>query len=453
MVKKKFLALTMAAVTAMSLFAGCTKGKDDPKKNDDDKFYIYSWNTEAGQRIKKLYTEKYGAEEAKKLEFVATGKSETYQPAIDKFWNQKDNEKYPDMIALEADYIKKYTDSDKLLPVEDLGIKEDDCKDMYDYTVTVGKDKDGKLKALSWQSCPGCMVYRTDLAQEYLGVSKPEEVQPFFKDWDTIKTTAQTIADKSDKKCRLFQGYSELQRPYQNGRKAAWVKDKKINIDPVMEKYMEDSKEFCDKGFCSAKEDDQQFKDAWNAKMGTDEIFAYTSCTWFNQFTLAGNIKGKGKEDTTGKWGMIDGPQEFSWGGTWLAATKDCSNKEIAGKVLKLLTEKDSMKLVYTGEDTGDEKTSWGGDFPNNKAAVEELAAQDNSENAVTKIMGGQDPIKFFKEKAEKITVPEMCGEDLDANKFFNDHLTAYITGKESKDDAIAGFKKDLKGKFNYIED
>jgi len=444
MVKKKFLALAMTAVTVMSLFAGCGNNSDDKKDGKDDgKFYLYSWNDEASARIKKLYEAKYGKEEADKIEPVITGKSETYQQTIDPLLKDPNNEKYPDMIALEADYIKKYTDAEITLPVTDLDdVKEEDCKDMYDYTVTIGKDKDGKLKAFSWQSCPGCMIYRRDLAEKYLGTGEPEKVQEMFKDWNAVKETGKKIKEASSGECQLFQGYSELQRPYQNARQAAWVKDGKLNIDPVMIDYMKASKYFVDEGLCTANADDQQFKTNWTANMGTDNVFAYTSCTWFNQYTLKDNVKGKpGEED--GKWGMIQGPVEFSWGGTWLAATKNCSNKEIAGKIMKLLQDKESMSTIYTEF----------GDFPNNKAAVEELAGTDKENEELSKRFGGQKALEFFKDKAANIKVPEMCGEDLYANEQFNNLVSEFIAGKKDEAAVKEEFTKKMKDQFNNIKE
>ena len=38
-------------------------------------------------------------------------------------------------------------------------------------------DSDGNLKGLSWQGCPGTMIYRRDIAKEVFGTDDPAEVQ------------------------------------------------------------------------------------------------------------------------------------------------------------------------------------------------------------------------------------------------------------------------------------
>lgn len=76
-----------------------------------------------------------------------------------------------DLLLVEADWARRYLDNDEVTaPLSDIGLKEEDFSDLYEYTLEVGKDKNGVLKGVAWQAAPGGYAYRTDLAEKYLGV-------------------------------------------------------------------------------------------------------------------------------------------------------------------------------------------------------------------------------------------------------------------------------------------
>lgn len=462
--KKKLLALVLCVVMVVTMVTGCgnsntkntggdkakTEKTDDTETADatatpvpnkitgnidaDNAFVIYGWNTDVQDSVLKVFKEKY-PEDAKRIVFVNTGGSDGYQQKIDPLLEDPDNKYYPDMFAMEMDYILKYTDSDATLSMKDVGVSDDLYKNMYQYTVDAAT-VNGEVKGVSWQACPGCLVYRRSLAKKYLGVSEPEDVQKYFADWDAVEKTAKTIKEKSSGKCRLYCGYTELQRPYQALRKDAWVDaDSNLKIDKTMEEYMDLAKTYVDNGYASAGSADQQFNDNWTATMDKDEVFAYTSCTWFNQYSLMPNVK-----NTTGDWACIQGPTEFYWGGTWLGVGAKCADTKLAAEIISVLGDKECMKNIY----------KYHSDYPNNKESVSALAS-DNTQSDVNKLLGGQNFIQFFQPIAEKISLPKMCGEDFYINNLYNDQVAQYATGKKDKETALADFKAKVRDQYDYV--
>ncbi|OYP06045.1 hypothetical protein CG709_10165, partial [Lachnotalea glycerini] len=98
--------------------------------NAEDAFYVYCWNADVMNNVITYFNETY-PEDADRIVYVNTGGTDFYQTKIDALLDDPTNPQYPDMIAMEMDYIMKYTDSDYTLPVSELGITEADMKNMY----------------------------------------------------------------------------------------------------------------------------------------------------------------------------------------------------------------------------------------------------------------------------------------------------------------------------------
>ena len=96
-----------------------------------------------------------------------------------------------DLYICDADWVLSYENNDEnSAPLESVGITADMYSDAYSYTVAMGTDQNGVLKGASWQAAAGGYCYRTDLAEQYLGVKTPEEMQAKVSDWDTFWATA-----------------------------------------------------------------------------------------------------------------------------------------------------------------------------------------------------------------------------------------------------------------------
>src|SRR5512133_1846227 len=86
----------------------------------------------------------------------------------------------PDVVALEAAFVKQYVESDFLADLKSL--KPDVEKaDVYPFVTEVGTF-DGVLKALAYQATPGALFYRRSLAKEYFGTDDPVEMQNILGD-------------------------------------------------------------------------------------------------------------------------------------------------------------------------------------------------------------------------------------------------------------------------------
>ena len=79
----------------------------------------------------------------------------------------------PDVIALEAAFVKSYVESKMLADLGDL-LPAAKAADTYPFVTDVGSDA-GVTKAYAYQATPGALFYRRSLAKEYFGTDDPAE--------------------------------------------------------------------------------------------------------------------------------------------------------------------------------------------------------------------------------------------------------------------------------------
>ena len=405
---------------------------------------IRVWNEEFINRFKTYYP---GAVEVKNLEeytipnpngsgtltvkFQTTpNQNNAYQIALDNALDQQasasaDNK--IDIFLLEADYALKYVNTNNTVAVDDLGITANDTAQMYQYTKDIATSN-GKLKALSWQATPGLFAYRTDIAEDVLGTSDPVEVQKKLADWDKFNAVAAQM--KAKNYCMLA-GYDDAYRVFSNNISAALVDSKtgKINMDPAIEKWINQTKEYSEKGYNNKA----SLWDATWSKQQTVEgnTFGFFYSTWGINFTLKGNAESTvdGK-NLVGKYRVIEGPASYFWGGTWIAAANGTDNKSAVADIMRKLTcDKDIAKAITLGEE----------DYTNNKEAMNELA---NDPNYGSEFLGGQNHIKLFATAADKIKMDKTTIWDQGFNENIQSAMKDYFEGKCTKDEAYKTFFK-----------
>lgn len=109
--KKKLLVMGLLASLVVGTLSGCgisnsafdveMDGSFGKKADDEeDKFYIYSWNDELKMRLE--YVWEVYPELKDKVEYVEIGDDNTYQSRVNRALRIYDAKDYPDMIAFEA---------------------------------------------------------------------------------------------------------------------------------------------------------------------------------------------------------------------------------------------------------------------------------------------------------------------------------------------------------------
>ena len=369
------------------------------------------------------------------------------------------SEEAPDIFTLEAAFVKKYVDSDWTAALLDIGFEEADFATCIPAMVQIGSNEAGVQKALAWQSTPGALMYRADLAEKYLGVTTPEEFQEKVADWDAFLETAYELNEASEGACKMFCANDDIWHPYEYNREAGWVVDGKLNIDDNLYDYLDLLK--------TANEDDLYAKgtawsETWFAGMnGTMDILCYFLPTWGLHYTLKPHCvvggdsitdeaelaaKSEAEGGTYGKWRMVAGPSGYSWGGTWVGAN---AAKVAAADDAKKAAIKEFIRFFTLDEDFLYTYAKDVNDFVSNNTVVDRIIAEGGTPNP---FLGGQDHYAIFAEAANLANGAILSRYD-EAIKTLWDNavVNPYTKGEKELDECIADFKAQVAAQITDI--
>lgn len=431
--KKKWIALLLVAAMSLSTLAGCgsasekqeggaeSQQKADAQESADEvidtnmqaEINIWSSGEELQRFVEgfnKIYPNiKVNITVIPNKEFLSK-----LTPVL------SSGEDVPDIFTGESDYVKYLVNAgvwdDLTQKPYNAGSKLDD---IWDYVKDVGTDESGAVRALSWQTTPGSVIYRRDLAEKVLGVSEPEEVSAYLSDYDKMLETADAFKKNG---ITMFASWEDVMLMALSYRDQPWVVDGKLVIDPKMEDFLDTIKTIQENGYdLNVSEWDPE----WIAGVEGDSVFCYILPTWGYSFVIKANAS-----NTMGKWGLCEGPNPYINGGTWLGIYKDSKNKEAAWAFLEYATLNSEALQEYSANY---------GEYVGCKSADDALAQSQGEEN-----LAGQNLYEFYNQVMEKkpnVTITEYDGQ---INTAYKNAAKAYATGKITKEEAITQFKNDV---------
>ena len=433
--KKKMLSILLATTMVAGLMAGCgqkAESGDDAAQTETESseegkvVNIYCWNDEFQSRYE-AYAKDIAEDHGVEVNFViVANENNAYQNNLDAALQAQESAEADDKVdvfLVEADYASKYTKSEYALDV---------VKDI----VTV----DGAQKGTTWQATPGLFAYRRSIAKEVLGTDDPAEVQKALSDWSKFDEVAGKMKDAG---YFMLSGYDDAYRTFSNNVSAPWVDGTKIVIDENIMKWVDQTKDYTDKGYNNKT---SLWAPEWSADQGPDgKVFGFFYSTWGINFTLLGNALADPEGEQAvgngiyGDYAVCEGPQPYYWGGTWICAAEGTDNIPFIKDMMQRLTcDADTMKKIT--EDTQD--------YTNNKAAMEEIANSDYASD----FLGGQNHIKLFAEAADKIDMSNISDYDQGLNESFQAAMKDYFEGKVDKDTALDNFYKAAIEKYPELE-
>lgn len=378
-----------------------------------------------------------GEEFAKKFEAANEGVKATVQTYSGTEYWQKLNAALksgsgPDVFALDPNTIKGYVNTDLLMDLNDVkSTAEAEC---YPYVVDLATDADGNLKALSYQAAPGAYYYRSDLAEKYLGITSPEEMQStYMKDLDSFRLLGDKLKEQSDKTL-LVADINDLCYAMLGDRTEGWVNaDNVLTYDENVTKLFDYGRQLYEAGELGQL---VAWQADWFAAMNDDvegvEVFGYFKPSWGLNYTLKPNAA-----DTAGNWSVVQGPLKYYEGGTWYAVNAGSQNPELAKKFVEYIAfDKEFVKDYAVSS----------GDFVANRIVVDEI-----KDNFTEEFLGGQNHYKDFAVWAEEVDVSQVTAYDEELNRFLEEALRQYIYDGAMKEEALAYFEDSVRAAYPDI--
>lgn len=423
---------------------------DSSLKTDGDTFTVAAWNRDD---VPYLLCQWAG------IDFTQYADEEDYGVAVEKAAMEIDgvnfinfdvgggaaSEKYDqhfasgadlDVYFCEADWALKYiNDDERTVALEKLGFTDANFADIYGYTDEIGKDSNGVRKGVSWQAAAGGFAYRYDLAEEYLGVKSPEEMQAAISDWDKFVEAAKTVADKSGGKTALADTLGGMWQVFAASRTQPWVVDNALVVDDSCKEFADIAKTLWD---CGGVTKNPQWDPSWYASGQDDSAMGFFVSTWgFGDAILAGAAGGKDGA-TYGKWAVCQGPNAYFWGGTWIVANPAMDNAEEAQSFIKMFTvDNDAIKQYALNKP----------EYCNNKVVMQEIVDSNENPNAyVTDLLNGQNYFAELHKNAQEIDLGGLI-TPYDATiktAFITAVQSEYLEGGKSWEDTQIKFMEDV---------
>ena len=400
--------------------------------DDGDKLTILCWTGADLDNMIPLFCQEKGYSEDQ-VTWVQVGTSGG--EAREQYQQYLAGDEDADILILEADWILGYLNDEYTVPLSSLGIDKSAYSEAYPYTVAIGTDENGILRGASWQAAAGGYVYRTDLAEQYLGVTSPDQMQEKIGDWDKFQEAAKTVSEASGGMTAMTATLGGMWQVYQANRTQPWVKDNKLVLDNA-ENFLDIAKTFRDNKYETGV---TQWSDAWFAVGQDDSTMGYFFSTWcLAKGAQLEQAEGGEGGATYGKYNICVGPSNYFWGGSWLAPSAKCDNKTMAADFINFFTtNKDSMQKY----------AEQSGDFVNNKAAMQAIVDAGTNQNA---LLGGQDQFAVLIDAAAGINMDGLItAYDSAIKDSFNNAVTKYVDGEyATKEDALNGFQDDVATKY-----
>ncbi|MDE5575909.1 MAG: ABC transporter substrate-binding protein [Oscillospiraceae bacterium] len=350
-----------------------------------------------------------------------------------------------DIMFVEADWALKYINDDSndkgTKALTDIGFSDGDYGDLYGYTVEIGKSTSGVQKGLSWQAAAGGFCYRTDLAETYLGVKSPDEMQALVSDWDKFLDTAKKVSEASNGETALTTTMGGVWQVFSAGRSTPWVSGGKLQIDDSAKGYIEFAKSMYDNGY--VMKDLDQWSTDWYSAGQTDKTMGYFVSTWGFGDSILTQAAGFEGGATYGKWNVVVGPQPFYWGGTWMTVANRCNNDDLVKEFM----------TYFTTDATGAESYARAkGEYVSNQKAMEAVLNDASYEGLG--VLGGQNHFAVLNTVADGINMAGGITEyDATIKDAFNNAVTEYCRGTyDSVDATIDAFIDNVAGSLPNLD-
>ena len=420
---KRKWALLMAGVMAFGMAMTGRAAEAETNTDLSGTLEVWGWTTDPQYQIEAF--EKAYPNVTVNYTMIGTDYDTKMQTIVD---NRTEG---PDVFYADVKTVKNYIESDAWETLTDDPYNID-VSDSEDYTVKLGSDSDGNVKALSYQATPGGFWYKRDLAKKYLGTDDPDEISEMLSTTEGMLDVAEKLKEGSNGETHMFASYKDLWQFANYGmRSVAWVDGNKFQMDDYIPEFFDLAKTVRDNDY-DAKID--TWSEAWYASCADDSVFGYAEPTWGLQYVIQ-----TGAPDSEGNWGIASMPAAYFNGGSYLGVYQESQNKELAAEYVKFVCTNKDFLTQYANDK---------GDYTSLKSVNKEIADSGYEESWCA----GQNTFKFFSDQMDKINTDIVTKYDDTIGNLMLNNVDLYLNGQLDKDAAIAQFKDDVASNYRRLD-
>ena len=463
--RRRMAAAAMAFVLSASLFAGCGSGEDKaPAKEQTteqeqattqkaaatDSAATAQTGMQAGTAQTSVEAAPEIEEKKPVLHIYCIGEDfksrvQDYYPDYERTGDKAGMDEKVDLFIADEAYVRDYVESDLALDViGDLGITTEELADQFPYTQQIAQDSSGRIKALTWQATPGVFTYRRSIAMDVLGTDDPEKVQEAVADWDRFAQTAEAAGEMD---YYMLSAYGDAYEVYADNVESAWVEDGVLNIDPHLDDWAVQTREFVENGYTHGT---RKWSDEWRADhTGDGRVFGFFYSSWGIHYTLQDKAEGTSEDEETdeeavesavGDYAICKGPEPCHFGGQWIFAAAGTDNADLAADIMRRLTcDPEIMKRITLDIH----------EFTNTVSGMTEIAEGDYTVD----VLGGQNPLPIYIEVAKELSQRHTTSYDDDLDLGFQMSMEDYFAGTVSEIDALEIFRKAALTRYEELSD
>lgn len=365
----------------------------------------------------------------------------TYADNVEKRLN---NNEAIDIFIGNDDMTPRFANNANVAALSDLGITETDLAAQYKYTRVLASDSNEVQKGSAITAEPGIIIYRTDYAEQYLGITNQEEMQELLSSWDTFLSVAETLNEKSKGKIKMVTNSAEVWMSVESAMTGIWMSDGKLDVsDDTVARWLN---YINDLGKCDAFRSSKVMSDDWYSAV-SDGVFCFFSAPWLNKNvsslnadtnTIFSTAKNNGK--SFGKWKTSLAPNGFVYGGNWLYSSVNSTNKQLVGEIIRKFTcDAEFMKILALGNM----------EYVNNTESIAELS-EVGIENP---LFDGLDAYSVYHTAAQGLEVSVPTVYDSTISSMLYNQAVQYKNGKVTLEKATYNFRYNVWKKYKDIID
>lgn len=233
-----------------------------------------------------------------------------------------------DAAIMDPDNSKYISNEGYLYSLSDCGITEEDYADCYAYTIDMGSNDIGEPYTLSVSAAPAGYFYHANLAEQYLGVKSPEEMQNMIGSWEDFAAVGDILYDATGGRVAIADSIGGMTTAFTNGRMDMFTENGSFSVTSEAQAFIDVANEMWAKGSVLHN---TAWSGEWFDSFNDGSCLGVFMAEWGALEEGVLNDYGRyGDSD----WAFCQGPTAYYWGGDYLGVPITAQDPQLSGSFI-----------------------------------------------------------------------------------------------------------------------